>query len=72
MSGCPKVGLDPRLLIGKHRRMLISELIEELQLLQTQHGDIEVEVRSCGGYFMEVESVLDETTRDGITIRIDA
>jgi hypothetical protein len=52
--------------------MLISELIEELLLLQTQHGDIEVEVRSCGGYFMEVESVMEETTRHGITIRIDA
>jgi hypothetical protein len=72
MSGCPKVGLDPRLLIGKHRWMLISELIEELQSLQTQHGDIEVEARDNMGDFSDVESVLDEVTRHGITIRIDA
>ncbi len=52
--------------------MLISELIEELQLLQTRHSDLEVEVRDHRGDFSDVESVLDETTRHGITVRIDA
>lgn len=52
--------------------MLISELIEELQSLQTQHGDLEVEARDHRGDFSDVESVLDEVTRHGITIRIDA
>jgi hypothetical protein len=54
------------------RVMLISELIEELQSLQTQHGDLEVEARDHRGDFSDVESVLDEVTRHGITIRIDA
>ena len=64
--------LDPCLLIGKHGSMLISELIHELQSLQTQHGDIEVEVRNLAGDAAPVDSIDSEETRWGTVIRIDA